>query len=119
MIEKVTGGSSAFQSISTRQSSETKEIDKIHRVQDKQQESPPQEPVTKEKVEEVVNGVNDFLEASNTSVQFQFHEKLKEYYVTIVDNNSKEVVREIPAKKMLDMYAAMTEYIGLMVDKKI
>ncbi|MGM0843787.1 MAG: flagellar protein FlaG [Bacillota bacterium] len=119
MIEKVTGGSSAFQSISTHQSSETKEIEKIHRVQDKQQESPLPRPVTKEKVEEVVNEMNEFLNGSNTSIQFQFHEKLKEYYVTIVDNNSKEVVREIPAKKMLDMYAAMTEYIGLMVDKKI
>ncbi|TYR76055.1 flagellar protein FlaG [Rossellomorea vietnamensis] len=119
MIEKVTGGSSAFQSISTSQSSETKEIEKIHKVQDDRRDSTTQEPVTKEKVEEVVTGVNEFLNASDTSIQFQFHEKLKEYYVTIVDNNSKEIVREIPAKKMLDMYAAMTEFIGLMVDKKI
>jgi flagellar protein FlaG len=119
MIEKVTGGTTTFQSISNHQSKETKEIERTNRVQDKQQESLPQEPVTKEKVEEVVKGMNEFLEASNTSIQFEFHEKLKEYYVTIVDNKTSEVVREIPAKKMLDMYAAMTEYIGLMVDKKI
>jgi flagellar protein FlaG len=29
------------------------------------------------------------------------------------------VVKEIPSKKVLDMYAAMTEFVGLMVDKKI
>ncbi|MGF2617925.1 flagellar protein FlaG [Rossellomorea vietnamensis] len=119
MIEKVTGGTSAFQSISTHQSKEVKELEAIERVQGERQDSTTQEPVTKEKVEEVVTGVNEFLIASDTSIQFQFHEKLKEYYVTIVDNNSKEIVREIPAKKMLDMYAAMTEFIGLMVDKKI
>jgi flagellar protein FlaG len=59
------------------------------------------------------------LHASNTHLKFEFHDKLQEYYVTIVDEQTKEVVREIPAKKILDMYAAMTEFVGLMVDKKI
>ncbi|WP_069201803.1 flagellar protein FlaG [Bacillus niameyensis] len=74
----------------------------------------------KEELEKVVNGMNDFLKASpNTHLKFQFHDELNEYYVTIIDDVTKEIVREIPPKKMLDMFAAMTEYIGLMVDKKI
>ena len=44
---------------------------------------------------------------------------LKEYYVTIVDDRTQEIVKEIPAKKMLDMHAAMTEFVGLLVDKKV
>lgn len=74
----------------------------------------------KEELEKVVNGMNDFLKASpNTHLKFQFHDELNEYYVTIIDDVTQEIVREIPPKKMLDMFAAMTEYIGLMVDKKI
>lgn len=73
----------------------------------------------KEKVEEIVDGMNKLLEASPTALKFEFHEKLNEYYVKIIDEKTKEIVREIPPKKMLDYYAAMTEFIGLIVDKKI
>jgi flagellar protein FlaG len=73
----------------------------------------------KEKVKEIVDGMNKFMEASPTALKFEFHEKLNEYYVKIIDEKTKETVREIPPKKMLDFYAAMTEFLGLMVDKKI
>ncbi|MBO0992209.1 flagellar protein FlaG [Bacillus sp. SD088] len=71
-------------------------------------------------VANVVNGMNEFLKASpQTHLKFQFHDQLNEYYVTLVDEVTDEVVREIPPKKLLDMFAAMTEYLGIMVDKKI
>ncbi len=78
-----------------------------------------QNKVNKEKLDNVIEGINEFLQPSNTSLKFELHEKLNEYYVTIVDNDTHEVVKEIPSKKMLDMYAAMTEFVGMMVDKKI
>lgn len=73
----------------------------------------------KEEIETVVNSLNDFLQPTHTSLKFQLHDKLNEYYVTIVDDETKEVVKEIPSKKLLDMHAAMAEYLGLLVDKKI
>jgi flagellar protein FlaG len=73
----------------------------------------------KKQVEEVVKGLNDFLSPTHTSLKFELHEKLNEYYVTLVDDKTQQIVREIPSKKMLDFYAAMTEFIGIMVDKKI
>ena len=73
----------------------------------------------KEKVEQAVNDLNKFLIPAKTSVRFEFHEKLEEYYVTIVDQNTKEIVKEIPPKKLLDIYAAMSEFLGLIVDEKI
>lgn len=84
---------------------------------DAQQHEEPKD--AKEILEEVVNSLNDFLGPTNTHLKFEFHEKLKEYYVTIVDNHNNEVVREIPPKRLLDMYAAMTEYLGILVDRKI
>ena len=73
----------------------------------------------KAKLEKVVDSMNEFVSASNTHLKFEFHDKLNEYYVTVVDDSTQEVVKEIPSKKMLDMYAAMTEFLGIMVDKKI
>jgi flagellar protein FlaG len=74
---------------------------------------------SKDNIEKVVKSINDFLEPSNSHLKFEFHEDLKEYYVTIVDDTTKEVIKEIPSKKLLDMYSEMKEYLGLLVDKKI
>jgi flagellar protein FlaG len=118
MIEKVTGSIPNTQSFTKLEKNQNEAV-KYIQGQERQQEESNKEPVTKEKVEDVVQGMNEFLHASNTHLKFEFHDKLQEYYVTIVDEQTKEVVREIPVKKILDMYAAMTEFVGLMVDKKI
>ncbi len=75
--------------------------------------------VDKKKMEEVVKGLNDFIQPVSTSIQFVLHEKLNDFYVTIINDQTKEVIREIPSKKVLDTYANMMESIGLLVDKKI
>lgn len=74
---------------------------------------------SKESVQQVIDSLNKFLEPNNTSLKFELHEELNEYYVTIVNNETHEVVREIPSKKILDICAAMTEFLGFVVDKKI
>ncbi|MFD1779985.1 flagellar protein FlaG [Fredinandcohnia salidurans] len=86
----------------------------------------PQQPIkqsekidSKENVQQVIDSLNKFLEPNNTSLKFELHEELNEYYVTIVNDETHDVVREIPSKKILDIYAAMTEFLGFVVDKKI
>jgi flagellar protein FlaG len=74
---------------------------------------------SRKQMEIIVEGMNDFIQPLNVSVRFELHDQLNEYYVTVVDVTTDEVIREIPSKKFLDMYAAMTEYMGLFVDKKI
>jgi flagellar protein FlaG len=78
-----------------------------------------QKDFTIEKMEEVVKGINDFIQPINTSIKFVLHEKLNDYYVTIIDDHTHEVIKEIPSKKLLDTYANMMEFVGLLVDKKI
>ena len=73
---------------------------------------------SKEQVMDAIDGVNEGLKSVNTHIKFELHEKLNEYYVTVVDNITNEVIKEIPSKKWLDLYADMTEFVGLFVDKK-
>ncbi|GIO26428.1 flagellar protein FlaG [Ornithinibacillus bavariensis] len=75
--------------------------------------------VTVSKVETAIKKMNDFIEPLETNLKFQFHEELHEYYVAIVNPITNEVIKEIPPKKMLDMYAAMADYMGFLIDKKI
>ena len=71
------------------------------------------------KAKQLIDSMNTFLETSNTQLRFKFHDQLNEYYVTIVDPQTEEVIREIPSKKLMDIHAAMREFVGLLVDRKI
>lgn len=93
-----------------------REIDTIAYSENKNKQE--KEP-SKKDVQEVVNSMNTFLKPTHTSVRFEYHEKLNEYYVKVVDDSTEETIREIPPKKLLDFYAAMTEFVGIMVDEKI
>lgn len=73
--------------------------------------------VDKKQVKDVVDSMNKFLEPAHTALKFEFHEKLDEYYVTIINPDTKEVVKEIPPKKLLDAYASMAELMGFLVDE--
>ena len=61
---------------------------------------------------------NKDLKLTNSSLQFSIHEKTKQIMVKIVDNETQEVVKEIPPEKILDMVAAMLERTGLFVNKQ-
>ena len=74
--------------------------------------------ITKEMIVNKLEGMNEFLQPTSTNVKFQLHEKLDVYYVQVIDSTTDEVLREIPNKKFLDMYASMAELAGLIVDEK-
>lgn len=120
MIERLSGQSVAYSARTTSHDSDT-QINKEQASADitRKETNLGKIEVKKERLDGIIEGMNEFLQPSNTSLKFELHEKLNEYYVTIVDNITHEVVKEIPSRKMLDMYAAMTEFVGLMVDKKI
>ncbi|PLR90845.1 flagellar protein FlaG [Bacillus sp. T33-2] len=75
--------------------------------------------IKEEDLDKVVHDLNNFLDSGHTSLKYVYHEKLERYYVTLIDEETKEAVKEIPAKKLLDIYASMREYLGLFVDDKI
>ena len=75
--------------------------------------------LSKETLQKMVEGMNQFVKPTQTALHFEFHEKLNEYFVQIVDSETKEVVKEVPPRKFLDMYASMMEQMGLFVDQRI
>ncbi|WP_144509560.1 flagellar protein FlaG [Bacillus sp. FJAT-22090] len=82
-------------------------------------ENAEQEYLPAEKAKKMSDSMNKFLETTNTELRFKYHEELETYYVTLINSKTDEVVREIPSKKLMDMYAAMCDFVGLFVDKKI
>jgi len=75
--------------------------------------------VNKEKAEEIVTSINDFLKPHYTSINFKLHDETEKYYVQVIDKDTEKVIREIPSKELLDMFAKMSDFLGLFVDKKL
>ncbi|ENH98417.1 flagellar protein FlaG [Gracilibacillus halophilus YIM-C55.5] len=73
----------------------------------------------RDQAQELVDGLNSFLEPTFTNIQYEYHEKLDDYYVQVINQETDEVIKEIPPKKLLDVYAAMAEMMGFIVDEKI
>ncbi|MGC5324872.1 flagellar protein FlaG [Brevibacillus sp. SYSU BS000544] len=72
----------------------------------------------RKELEKEMEGLNKWLQSGTTHLKFQLHEKLNEYYVAVVDDQTNQVIREIPSKKMMDMVAKMHEMIGILIDEK-
>lgn len=87
-------------------------------VEVKSTESEEQENI-KDKLLKAVDVVNEFLGVNNSSSKFVFHDGLDRYYVTIVDRDTDEVIKEIPPKKLLDAFYEMQKMVGMIVDEKI
>jgi len=93
-------------------------VSEIQAIRDNEQAAE-QQALPLEKAKQLTESMNNFLESTNTQLRFKFHDQLHEYYVTIVNSKTDEVVREIPSKKLMDMHAAMREFLGLLIDRKI
>ncbi|MDW4528204.1 flagellar protein FlaG [Rossellomorea marisflavi] len=118
MIEKAAGSTIGTQSFVEKPRNRAEVVSAMESLE-KQLKPGIQKTVNEDRLKMAIQGANEFLSSSNTHLKFEYHEQLNEYYVTVVDDITSEVVREIPPKKMLDMFAAMTEFVGLMVDEKI
>lgn len=71
---------------------------------------------TNEQLKKAVEEINK--KANNASAVFGVHEDTNRITIKIIDKESKEVIKEFPPEKTLDMIAKVWEMAGLMVDEK-
>jgi flagellar protein FlaG len=73
---------------------------------------------TEKEVKKAVDKLNKFLEADNISVEYAVHEKFGDLMIKIVDSKTKDIILEVPPRKILDMVAKMMETVGIVLDKR-
>lgn len=75
--------------------------------------------VNEKNVKNAVDKLNKFLQGENTYVQYERHDKFKnDFVIKIIDKKTKQVIRELPPKKILDMVAEMCKIAGVIFDEK-
>ena len=79
---------------------------------------------SKEQINKSVEQINKSVEQinkkmSNSEVQFGIHDKTNRITIKIIDKETKEVIKELPPEKTLDMIAKAWELAGILVDEKL
>ena len=69
-----------------------------------------------ESIRRAVENINKNLK--NSEAIFGIHEKTNRVTIKIVDKETKEVIKELPPEKTLDMISKVWEIAGLLVDEK-
>lgn len=80
------------------------------------QNNPQDETKAQENLKKTVDNINKQM--SNTSAVFGIHEDTNRVTIKIVDKETREVIKEFPPEKTLDMIAKAWELAGMMVDEK-
>lgn len=69
-----------------------------------------------EQLKQAVEKINKSM--SHSEVLYGIHEETNRVTIKVVDKDTKEVIRELPPEKTLDMIAKVWELAGLLVDEK-
>lgn len=69
-----------------------------------------------ERIKKAVEDLNKKM--SNSVAEFGIHEATNRVTIKLVDKQTKEVIKELPPEKTLDMIAKVWEMAGLLVDEK-
>ncbi|WPC41079.1 flagellar protein FlaG [Clostridium sp. JS66] len=74
--------------------------------------------INEEKVKKSVERLNKLLEDRETHVEYELIGKTKQIGIKIVNNETKEVIKEVPPKKFVEMMDKLCELAGVMIDER-
>ena len=69
-----------------------------------------------DKIRKAVEALNKKM--ANSEAVFGIHEDTNRVTIKIVDKNTKEVLKELPPEKTLDMIAKVWEMAGILIDER-
>lgn len=78
--------------------------------------NPQDEEKNLENIKKAVDNLNKNMK--NTSAIYGIHEGTNRVTIKIVDKQTKEVIKELPPEKTLDMISKVWEMAGMLVDEK-
>ncbi len=77
------------------------------------------EEIPREQVEKATEKLNRLMGIIDKRVQFSVQEKSDRVVVQIIDQQSKEVMEEIPPQRVLDILGSFSQMAGLFFDKQV
>lgn len=105
-------------SVTNVQAEEEKAGSEGNGSQQQQEKMDPQTPETPEHLKKMIAEMNRKINNSNEEAVFGVHEKTNRIMIKILNKDTKEVIKEFPPEKTLDMIASIWEMAGILVDER-
>lgn len=91
----------------------------VKQVQQQQTGNIRQNQQQSEQLKKAIAEMNKRINNSNEEAVFGVHEDTNRIMIKIMDKETKEVIKEFPPEKTLDMIARIWEMAGILVDEKM
>ena len=85
---------------------------------EERRQQPAARPVTIPKIESVTRQIDSFLRSINKSLQFHVDQATGEMIVTIRDDETGEVIRQVPGEDALRIAQRIEDTLSAMLDEK-
>lgn len=73
---------------------------------------------SQKQMDQLVDQLNRFLNPFNTTLRFGFDNSSEDFYVSVIDTKSNEMLRRFPVEQAQALLPKMQEVNGLLFDKK-
>lgn len=77
-----------------------------------------EESLNRDDMEKITEKMTHFMKSLNTEIAFSIHEGTGRLVVQVVDKQNDTVLKEFPPHQLLDTLAAISKYVGGLLDKK-
>jgi len=89
-------------------------------VVDRKQETPSaREEIPREQVEKATEKLNRLMGIIDKRLEFSVHEESDSVIVKIIDQQSGDVMDEIPPQRVMDILSSFSQMAGLFFDKRV
>ncbi len=82
-------------------------------------EKAPEEDEREKYATNVAIKVNDMATALNNHLAFSIDEKTGKRIIEVIDNETKEVIRQVPPEEIMRTLAGITDMLGSWIDEKV
>lgn len=71
-----------------------------------------------QRIKSAIDQVNNKIKNTRTICEFSYDEEIKRISIKVLDQETNEVIKEIPSEETLDMIKKLWEVAGLLVDER-
>jgi flagellar protein FlaG len=72
---------------------------------------------TKAEIATAVDRLNKSIETMNERVSFSYHEGTNRVVMKVINPDTQEVIREVPARNVIKLLEHIQQYLGMFVDE--
>lgn len=77
------------------------------------------EELTREGIYDLTEHLNQFMVNVNADLRFELHEGTQRFIVKFINTKDNQVIKEFPPHELLDTLAAIRDYVGVLLDKRV